>query len=109
MKMIIGMLIVLTGYAFGTLINVPADQPTIQQGIDSAVEGDTVLVASGTYFENIIWPEINGIKLIGSGQDDCIIDGNNQASVFTITPNILIGTATVISGFTVQNGKYTGL
>lgn len=34
-------------------INVPADQPTIQTGINAAADGDTVLVTDGTYIENI--------------------------------------------------------
>lgn len=34
-------------------IHIPADYPTIQQGINNAVNGDTVLVHSGNYVENI--------------------------------------------------------
>ena len=36
-----------------TLLNVPAVFSTIQTAIDAAVDGDTVLVQSGTYVENI--------------------------------------------------------
>lgn len=52
---------------FAITINIPADHPTIQTGLNEAEEGDTVLVAPGTYYENLIWRQPNGIKLIGSG------------------------------------------
>ncbi len=40
-------------FAQGQIINVPDDQATIQAAINASVDGDTVLVAGGTYFENI--------------------------------------------------------
>jgi hypothetical protein len=89
-----------------TTIHIPQDYPTIQAGIDAASDGDTVFVASGTYVENIIWPATNGIKLIGSGEYDCIIDGNQSGSVIRFENDLdgIIDTTTLITGFTIQNG-----
>ena len=35
---------------WSTIINIPADYPTIQQGIDASTDGDTVLVQPGEYY-----------------------------------------------------------
>jgi len=75
-----------------TIINVPADQPTIQVGIDAAVDADTVLVQPGTYVENINY---NG-KLITVGSlflttfdttyiSQTIIDGDSLDTVVTFS------------------------
>ena len=40
-------------HLFATIINIPADFPTIQEGIIASVDLDTVLVQTGIYYENI--------------------------------------------------------
>jgi hypothetical protein len=45
--------ICLFGCLSAEIINVPDEYPTIQEGIDGAVDGDTVLVDQGIYLENV--------------------------------------------------------
>ncbi|KPJ53367.1 hypothetical protein AMJ39_05025 [candidate division TA06 bacterium DG_24] len=88
-----------------TVVHVPGDQPTIQAGLDAAAFGDTVLVAPGRYVENIIWPDVDGIKLIGDGRRTTVIDGNNVASVIRFKSGSIITNSTVVEGFTITNGN----
>lgn len=41
------------GTVQAAIIHVPADQPSIHEGINAAVDGDTVAVAPGLYADNI--------------------------------------------------------
>jgi len=53
------------------IINVPADQPTIQAAVTAANAGDTIIVAANVYTEQITINEAghsrNGISLLGAG------------------------------------------
>ena len=46
-------IIFMAGNSIAQIIHVPGDYPSIQAGIDASTEGDTVLVADSSYFENI--------------------------------------------------------
>ena len=81
MKKIAILLLFITTFGFGTIINVPDDAWSIQNGIDIANNGDTILVRNGLYIENINWSMTDNICLIGSNMDSTIIDGGNNGKV----------------------------
>ena len=58
------------------------DYENIQDAIDAAVDGDTILVYEGTYFENVV---VNKrLDLIGSGPANTTIDGGGSGSTVSI-------------------------
>jgi len=92
------------------VINVPADYPTIQQGINASADGDTVLVQPETYVENINFNGHNIVlgSLFFTTQDtsyisSTIIDGNQAGTVVKFNGNF--DNTTIIAGFTIQNGR----
>ena len=56
-----------------TTINIPADYATIQEGIDASQDGDIVLIAEGTYYENLT---LNKEITLTSTADFNEIEGN---------------------------------
>jgi hypothetical protein len=52
------------------------DAPTIQAGIDSSYDTDTVLVAEGTYYEAINYSGKNILVMSESGPENTILDGS---------------------------------
>ena len=101
-------------FASAQIIHVPADQSTIQAGINAASTGDTVLVDTGTYYENInFWGKAITVasNFILDGDtnhiNNTIIDGSqpnnpDYASVVSFTTGE--DTTSIISGFTITGG-----
>ncbi|TET67910.1 MAG: hypothetical protein E3J45_04090, partial [Candidatus Zixiibacteriota bacterium] len=98
--------------AYATIINIPGDYPTIQEGIDHSSDGDTVLVQPDTYYENL---NFNGHNItlaslfLTTGDTSyistTIIDGDSADAVITVYN----GETGQIVGFTVQNGRGRGI
>jgi len=85
-------------------IQVPTQFLTIQQAIQAAVAGDTVLVADGVYPEHIDFLGKNIIVKSNNGATLAILDGMGQpGSVVSIVSGE--GPGAVLDGFTVQGGR----
>ena len=93
----------LVGNAFDLssgVVQVPSVLPTIQEAIDALGDGDQILVAAGTYYENLIVDK--AVSIIGEDRSNTILDGSGSGSVVYFAPNI--GSDLVFKNFTVQNG-----
>lgn len=84
------------------VIRVPRDYPTIQDAIDAASPGDTIVVSKGLYAEGQI-KVTKPLTLIANGK--VTVDGlQRRWGVFYVTSDNV-----TIKGFTVTNGGYAGI
>ncbi|HWG21612.1 MAG TPA: choice-of-anchor Q domain-containing protein [Terracidiphilus sp.] len=85
-----------------TTIHVPGDVSTIQGAIQSASNGDTILVAAGTYRENIDFLG-KAITVEGASAATTILQGGSApGAVVKFTSGE--GRGSVLSNFTIQGG-----
>ncbi|MHC4942696.1 MAG: right-handed parallel beta-helix repeat-containing protein [Planctomycetota bacterium] len=89
--------------ALSEVIDVPGDYSTIQEAIDAAMDGDTIVVSPCTYVENVHFKDKDKIRLMSrNGPYVTVIDGNQNGSVVTIPSN---SSHAVVQGFTIRNGN----
>ena len=82
------------------IICVPTDYPTIQEAVDNATAGATIIVRSGTYYENVnVSKQLN---LIGEGNP--VVDAGGSGSAITLSACEI-----KFHGFTAANSSYVGI
>ena len=95
---------------FSATIDVPADRPTIQSGIDAAKDGDTVLVADGIYRgEGNVNIDFRGKQITVKSQNGAkatIIDCEEEIETRGFTFHNEETNDSVLDGFTIRNGVY---
>jgi parallel beta-helix repeat protein len=74
----------------------PAHFRKIQDAINVATSGDTILVRAGTYYENVVVNK--SLLLIGENKDATVIDGGGTGNVLNITASHV-----VVENFTIMN------
>lgn len=101
--MVFACIVLCAQLCLATTIHVPTDQPTIQEGINAAVNGDTVLVAPGTYTECI---SFTGKRITVSSSSGPLNTENVASQTETPVVSFVNGeqTGATLSGLIVRGG-----
>jgi len=90
--------------ASGTVRRVPEEYPTIQSGVDAAAPGDLVLIAEGTYHEEI-YVTTPSITLRGTERNRVVLDGEFQRA----NGILVFANAVAVENLTVRHYTLNGI
>jgi hypothetical protein len=83
---------------------------SIQAAITAAAPGDTIRVCAGTWVLSSTLIVEKDLILVGAGDDETILDGNEAVRVLTIGGSDLVGTPIVaVRNLTITRGFATGI
>ena len=85
-------------------INVPADEPTIQAAVDAANPGDLILIAEGTYNEQII-VETEDLVIRGADRNAVFLDGDDDL----FDGFLVVADGVAIENLTVRDFRQNGV
>ena len=100
-SILVGLILFCVNPSYSATINIPDDYPTIQAGINASVNGDTVLVAPGTYTENINFSG-KAIVLLSSGGRDATSITSASSGTVVVTFSSSEDTTSILDGFTID-------
>lgn len=99
--------LMLTAIGFSATIYVPDDHPTIQEALNAAVDGDTIIVRAGRYSENIDF-SAKAVNLRSeAGPDATVIDGNQSG--IAVAFDSRESRDSIIDGFSITNSLGSGI
>lgn len=101
----LALLLFVVPIGFSATYYVPDDYGSIQDAIDQALDGDSIIVRPGVYFENIDYSGKTLSVQSEQGAEHTIIDGGQAGSTVVFQTGESPGT--LFEGFTVTNGSGT--
>ncbi|MHC4214538.1 MAG: right-handed parallel beta-helix repeat-containing protein [Planctomycetota bacterium] len=93
-------------------LQVPSQYQTIQSAMNMAADGDTIIVAQGTYLENVVFGDTN-LKLTSTDPNDpnvvadTVIDANGSGTTVIFPETEDANYVFALNGFTITGGDNT--